>query len=212
MATKLPYMVGPAVLPKILGNLKEAYTPERFTREFLSTKLGFSGNNHRQFIPLATKIGFLTSEGEPTDIYRQFRNPAQSRAAIARAVRVGYRELFERNSDAAGLSKDQLKALVIDITALDPSARVVHMICQTFDELRKLADFNGESTEDASNGTSEAEAAEAIRAMSAQGAERDHVAPGVNLSYTINVVLPKSDDPAVFNAIFRALRDNLLRK
>jgi hypothetical protein len=35
---------------------------------------------------------------------------------------------------------------------------------------------------------------------------------GLNLAYTINLVLPKSDDPAVFNAIFKSLRDNLLRK
>jgi len=34
----------------------------------------------------------------------------------------------------------------------------------------------------------------------------------LNLAYTINLVLPKSDDVAVFNAIFRSLRDNLLRK
>jgi len=33
----------------------------------------------------------------------------------------------------------------------------------------------------------------------------------LNLAYTINLVLPKSDDVAVFNAIFRSLRDNLLR-
>ena len=34
---------------------------------------------------------------------------------------------------------------------------------------------------------------------------------GLNLAYTINLVLPKSDDVAVFNAIFRSLRENLLR-
>jgi len=34
----------------------------------------------------------------------------------------------------------------------------------------------------------------------------------LGLSYTINLVLPKTDDVAVFNAIFKALRDNLLRK
>jgi len=34
----------------------------------------------------------------------------------------------------------------------------------------------------------------------------------LNLSYTINLVLPKTDDAAVFNAIFKSLRENLLRK
>ena len=35
---------------------------------------------------------------------------------------------------------------------------------------------------------------------------------GLNLSYTINLVLPKTDDVAVFNAIFKSLRENLLKK
>jgi hypothetical protein len=32
----------------------------------------------------------------------------------------------------------------------------------------------------------------------------------MNLSYTINLNLPPSTDPEVFNAIFRALREHLL--
>ena len=34
----------------------------------------------------------------------------------------------------------------------------------------------------------------------------------LNLSYTINLVLPKTDDIAVFNSIFKSLRENLLRR
>ncbi len=33
---------------------------------------------------------------------------------------------------------------------------------------------------------------------------------GLNLGYTINLNLPATSDPAVFNAIFRALKENLL--
>jgi hypothetical protein len=34
---------------------------------------------------------------------------------------------------------------------------------------------------------------------------------GLNLSYTINLNLPETSDVEVFNAIFRSLKDNLLR-
>jgi hypothetical protein len=34
----------------------------------------------------------------------------------------------------------------------------------------------------------------------------------LNLAYTINLVLPKTEDVAVFNAIFKSLRENLLSK
>jgi hypothetical protein len=32
----------------------------------------------------------------------------------------------------------------------------------------------------------------------------------LGLNYTINLVLPKTDDPAIYDAIFKSLRDNLL--
>ena len=32
----------------------------------------------------------------------------------------------------------------------------------------------------------------------------------IGLNYTINLVLPKTDDPAIYNAIFKSLRENLL--
>jgi hypothetical protein len=33
---------------------------------------------------------------------------------------------------------------------------------------------------------------------------------GLNVAYTINLNLPETTNPDVFNAIFRALKDNLL--
>jgi hypothetical protein len=51
MATKLPYVNVPGTIRKILNKVKEAKTPERFTDDFLQTKLGFKGGTARQFIP-----------------------------------------------------------------------------------------------------------------------------------------------------------------
>jgi hypothetical protein len=211
MAAKLPYIVQPGAVSKILDKVKQAQTPERFTQDFLSTKLGFKGGNYRQFIPLAKKLGLLGSDGKPTDTYKQFRNPSQSGAAIASAMRTGYRELFERNEYAGSLSKEQLKGLVVEITGLDAKDRVVQLICQTFEELKKVADFDTKQLpgkplleDEADDDEGEDDDDDADR-----GGRRTF---GLNLAYTINLVLPKSDDPAVFNAIFKALRENLLRK
>jgi len=67
MAMKLPYVVQPGGIAKIFAKVKHAQTPERFTVDFLQTKLGFRGGNHRQFIPLAKKLGLLGTDGKPTD-------------------------------------------------------------------------------------------------------------------------------------------------
>jgi len=39
MKTKLPYLSYPGCIPRILNKIKEAQTPERFTYDFLETKL-----------------------------------------------------------------------------------------------------------------------------------------------------------------------------
>lgn len=206
MASKLPYIVQPPILPKILLKIQQTATPEQFTQEFLSRKLGFKGGNHRQFIPLAKKLGLLDANAVPTDRYRAFKISSQSRSAMATAVRTAYRELFKRNEDVHTASKDELKALVIKIAGLDAKDRVVQLICQTFEELKKASDFEAKN---ASTPPAAVESVTALREAVGDRPERDF---GLNLAYTINLVLPKSDDPAVFNAVFKALNDNLLRK
>lgn len=209
MSTKLPYVAQPGSIVRIFEKVRHAQTPERFTGDFLETKLGFRGGNSRQFIPLAKKLGFLGTDGRPTDIYKSFRNAATSKAAMASALKTGYKEVFERNEYANNLGKDEFKGLVVEITGLESNSRVVQLVCQTFESLKKLANF--ETSLPTEKG--EAHADEQSRKA---GPEADDRPPshdlGLNLSYTINLVLPKTDDPAVFNAIFRSLRDNLLRR
>ncbi len=109
MASKLPYVNVPGTMVKILNKIKEAQTPDRFTQDFLETKLGFKGGTARQFLPLAKKLGLLKSDGTPTDLYKKFRNAATSTAAMAEALKLGYREIFERNEYAGTLKKRGLQ-------------------------------------------------------------------------------------------------------
>ncbi|MBY0247835.1 MAG: DUF5343 domain-containing protein [Nitrospiraceae bacterium] len=207
MSTKLPYVVQPGSIPKIFEKVRQAQTPDRFTVDFLQTKLGFRGGNYRQFIPLAKKLGFLATDGKPTDHYKRFRNVEQGGAAMAAGMRLGYRELFERNEYANNLNKEQLKGLIVEITGMDAKDRVVDLICQTFEALKKLANFEGAPIEEAEQPGKQDESDKLPPTVNAKAGD-----VGLNLAYTINLVLPKSDDPAVFNAIFKALREHLLRK
>jgi hypothetical protein len=204
MASKLPYIAQPGVIVKIVSKIKEAKTPDRFTYDFLETKLSCKGGNYKQFIPLAKKLGLLNSNGTPTDLYKKFRNNATSGAAMAKAIKAGYREIYERNEYAHNLDREKLKGVVVEITGLEANNRVVQLICQTFETLMKFANFESKlhdkGAEDKKADQKPLDGAEAIRDFD------------LGLSYTINLVLPKTDDPAVFNAIFRSLRDNLLRK
>ena len=159
---------------------------------------------------MAKRIGFLESDSRPTDIYKSFRNPAQSKAAMAAAIKKGYSQLYERNEYVHDLDKKKLEGLVVELTGLEQGHATVRAIVGTFEALKAFADF---SKPELKSAVDEKEKAERKKAGTAtqDGADTAEEVK-LNLAYTINLVLPKTDDVAVFNAIFKSLRENLLKK
>lgn len=205
-----PFMNGYGTASKILNKIKDAQTPERFTQDFLSTKLGFPGGTAKPFIPLAKRIGFLESDSRPTDLYKSFRNPTQSKAAMAAAIKKGYSQLYERNEYVHDLDKKKLEGLVVELTGLEQGHATVRAIVGTFEALKAFADFSKPEPKTNIEDTEKAERKKAATDTRGGAESVDEVK--LNLAYTINLVLPKTDDVAVFNAIFKSLRENLLKK
>lgn len=202
MAKYPPFMNSTGLVSRILEKIKTAQTPDRFTQDFLATKLGFSSGSAKAFIPVAKRIGLLASDGSPTDLYKSFRNPAQSKAAMAKAVRHGYPELYERNEYAHELDRQKLDGLIMEVTGLKKGHATVRAIGGTFEALKGFADFQEQISPDQDE--------DEFGEPPTPPGDVDEL--GLSLSYTFNLVLPKTDDIAVFNAIFRSLRENLLRK
>ena len=201
-----PFMNAYGLVPKILDKIIEAQQPERFTQDFLTTKLGFAGGSARAFIPLLKRIGFLSSDGVPTPLYSKFRNVDSRGAAMAQALRTGYKEVFERNEYVQDLPKEKFKNLVVEMTGLKPSDSSVASIVGTFEYLKKYAKWEAAPAAPAKkdvNVLTTVEIPPEVRQPVTNG--------GLNLSYTINLNLPETSDVEVFNAIFRSLRDNLLK-
>lgn len=213
MAAKLPYLASPGTITKILSKIVEARRPERFTQDFLKTKLGFPGGNAQVMIPLLKRLGFLGSDGAPTRLYDQFRNVDTQGAAMATGIRNAYKELYDRNEYAHDLIRDQLESLITEITGLERKNRIVKLVASSFDSLRQFADFETDEPGDAPPAREMLPKAFAEDETHERGifnrASRETV--GLNLQYTINLNLPETTNPDVFNAIFRSLKDNLLR-
>lgn len=204
MADYPPYMNAYGNVPKILRKIKTAQEPEKFTQDFLATVLGFSGGSAKPFIPLAKRAGLLHSDGTPTELYRRFRNPATSRQAVAEAIKTAYHELFTRNEYAHKLPEDELRGLIVEVTGLPDDDQKVLRIARTFEGMKELADFESKTTvQPESNG--QQQVSDAIKLESPSSPE------GLNFSYSIYLNLPNTTDIAVFNAIFKSLRENLLR-
>lgn len=208
MADYPPFMNAYGQVSSILEKIRAAQTPPRFTQDFLKTKLGQSSGSSKAFIPLAKRLNLIGSDGVPTALYHRFRNPTESGSAMADAIRSGYSELFTRNEYAHELPEKELKGLVMEVTGLAPNAATLRSITQTFIELCRFAEFDGDGA------TSErvVENGESLPIELPGRAPADVPTVGVGLSYTINLNLPETTDVAVFNAIFKSLRENLLKR
>lgn len=212
MATNnLPYMTTPGTLDKILNKICEAAVPENFNGDFLGTKLGFKGGNQRSFISWAKKCGFLNSDGKPTQLYIHFRNPVHRGVAMAEALKKGYAELYLRNEYAHDLSRTDLIKLVSDITGLAHDNSTIKAIVGTFTNAKNFADFDNSSTSTIEENANESKIdIEEKTEHSIKEVRKSSNKVGLGLNYTINLVLPKTEDPAVYKAIFKSLKENLL--
>lgn len=212
MAVDIPYINAPGSIGKILEKIKEASTPETFSQDFLKTKLGFNGGNYLTFIPWAKKAGLVNSDGTPTNLYKQFRNPTTSSKSLAIALKQAYSELFSRNEYANELDKKSFKGLVMEATGEAHDSKKVENIVSTFFNAKTMADFD--TVEDAKpeekNKDIELDRINENASQLSSFSSQMHRQSRIGLSYTINLVLPKTDDPAIFNAIFKSLKENLL--
>lgn len=212
----LPYVTSPGNIEKAFTGIRNAATPERVSQDFVKTILKVPGGSGDQLTSYLKKIGFTNPDGTPSDIYRRFRNPSTSGVAAAQALRIGYKPLYVRNEYMHQLTDEKLKGLIIEETGQSHDSNVVSMVFSCIKGIKKYADFSPSDAEDSefreviqevSNGT----APNSSQGMQFQAPIASSQGLGLNLSYTINLNLPATSDVAVFNAIFKSLKENLLK-
>lgn len=209
----LPYAQQAGTLENMLEKIKTASVPEKFSQDFVSTKLSMKGGNARSTIPFIKKMGFALSDGTPTQRYTEFRNPDKSKYAIADAMREVYSVLFEMNEYVYELDNTGLKRLIVEATGAEANSTPVKKTLATFNSLNKIADFAPQispANEDLQN-QSEFETSIPLHIQNTQPATTNS-SEGINLSYTINLNLPATTDIEVFNAIFKSLKQHLLQE
>lgn len=211
-----PFMVSTGLISKILGRIQEAKEPEdRYTQNFQDTVLGYGSGPAKTFIPFLKRMGFLEPDGRPTEIYKQFRNPDTSGQAMARAMRLGFKDIFDRNEYAYELSDEKLRNLLVEMTGKDKGSSTVQKIAATFKACKSLADFeNGGELPIAPEETA-APTQPYVPEVSDRTVRRPpppQTPVGMSFGYHIHLNLPDTDDPKVFNAIFSALKETLLKE
>lgn len=107
------------------------------------------------------------------------------------------------------LTDEALLGLVTEETGQAHDSNPVKMVCASIKHLKKFADFS-QVLDAAPLG----QAAVPIQDAPIRPPAEPPLSPqsfGLNLGYTINLNLPATSDPEVFNAIFKSLKEHLLR-
>jgi hypothetical protein len=207
-SSKVPYLQAYGNLKKALDRITKATVPPKFTQDFLSTTLDLSGGGARPVVPYLKRAGFLTSDGTPTDLYKQFKNPSLRGAAAAQGLRNAYSELYTANEYVHDANEKDLKGLIVQVTGLGEDSKLIASMIGTFKTLKDFADFNSESNLAGQGSDDEEELTGAGGSLKEPDSNR--TTNSIRLGYTINLNLPATTDIAVFNAIFKSLKEHLL--
>lgn len=204
-------------LPSFLTAIQSAKAPERFTAKFLS-QLEFTSSNDRLYLGVLKGLGFIDESGVPTKRYYAFLDQSESGKVLAEAIREAYEDLFAINKKAQDLSHDDVKNKLKALTQGQKSDNVVNLMAGTFKALAAQADWKAAEVAHvvapAAGASTSVSTASAVGTSAAGSTPSSHMQPSTldrrfQLRYDIHIHLPESRDPAVFDAIFEAMRKHL---
>lgn len=207
----LPYLTGSGTLKRALERLIDASRPDKFNADFLENVLKLTGGAARATIPIMKKMGFLSSDGVPTELYAKFRTEGGRPAAALAGLRNGFPEIFKRSEYAHNVEDAKIRDIILEITGLKASDPVAVAIKSTFNVVKSFIPAGADLSASEDDFSPQDEAANGFQ--SSQGESGRNAGAGgnsVGLVYNINIVLPATSDLKILNAIFRSVKENLL--
>lgn len=217
MSLPTAYLTSFKNLGDILQAIIAAQAPERFTIKFLEG-LGYPSSNDRAMINVLKVLGFLDDSGVPKRRYHEFLDQTRSAEVLAQEIREAYADLFKVNKNAHSMTTPDVKNKMKTLSEGAFSDRVLSQMAGTFTTLVKFADFSAAPVQKTDVGDfPPQDEDEAEEEQQVQDERRDQRNSGRrsgtsrlgDLVYNINIVLPESRDAAVYDALFKALREHL---
>ena len=193
------YTTTPGRFRDTLQAMISAERPPNFNRDFIETVLDIKGGAVSAYPPILKRLGFLSQDGSPTDLYGAFQADSSRSAAALEGLKNGFGELFKRNAHAHKADDAKIKDYLIQITGRTKDDPTVGAILGTFNAVKSF--ITSDSSRLPSNDMT-------ISTETPNTSENRDLNMG--LSYHINIVLPETKDISVFNAIFQSLKQNLL--
>ena len=202
----LPYSTSPGVLKKALESIISAERPDKFSTNYMATILRLTGGSARAVPPFFKKMQFVGPDGTPTALYSKFKTDGGRSQAAYEGLRNAFSEIFKRNEYAHKADEGTIKDIVVEITGLRKNDPIIRLIYSSFDAVRSFVSSDVGAPE-----TNKENPNDEQRRPAPEDNTGGIMAGSIGLSYQINIVLPETENISVFNAIFKSLRENLLR-
>jgi hypothetical protein len=211
------YTLKPNAIPAYFDAMLDAQPPERFSVKFLE-RLGFTSTNDRLLISILKDLGFLSRDGVPQPRYFEFLDRSRSKQVVADGIREAFSDLFAINIKANEMTTDDVRNKMRTIFAGQKTDLVIGNIAKTFKALCEYADWSQPSPAPSAAPSTPTEPPAEPRAVreppafsgNVDRSASSHAALSVSaLQYHVNIVLPDTRDQAVYDAIFKSLREHL---
>lgn len=208
MSLPKAYLTTAKNLSAILNAIQGAKAPPKFTQRFLES-LEFKSAGDRLMIGVLKALRFINDDGSPTARYFAFLDQTQGAKVLAEGIRDAYDDLFQVNTNAQTLTRSELINKFKTLSQGQLSDSVLDKMALTFTELSKLADFSAPPM--TATAPEEAAASPTTRIAPPAG-DSGHASAKLRVSgliYNIQIMLPESRDQAVYDVLFRSLREHL---
>jgi hypothetical protein len=213
MALPTAYLTSQKNLDAILAAITTAKAPASFTQKFLGD-LGFKSSSDRLVINVFKSIGMLTDDGSPTQRYFDYLDQTQSERVLAEGVMEAYADLFQLNTTAEKMERAELVNKFRTLGEGKLTDSVLKKMAMTFKALVDHGNFDA-----ARSGVKEEAPVEENdgEAENGGGGSDESLRPGGGslvidgLVYNLQIQLPESRDPKVYDALFQSLKKHLGR-
>ncbi len=202
------YTQKPNAIPSYFDAIQNAEPPQRFSIKFLEN-LEFKSTNDRVFVNILKDLGFLDIDAVPTERYYRFLDKTESAKVLAEGIREAFSDLFAINKEANKLTPDEVKNKLRTLYAGTKKDSAITSIAKTFVALCEIADFESQQTQKKASPPEEKSEKKEIKEEGKTSIALDNKIQIEGLQYHINIVLPESRDQAVYDAIFKSLKEHL---
>ena len=206
MALPKSYLTTVKNLSGIFSAIRSAQAPQKFTIKFLES-LEFKSQADRLIVGVLKSLGFLEGDGKPKERYYRYLDQSQSEVILADGIREAYADLFQVKVTANSLSKKDVINKFKTLSQGQYSESVLIKMAMTFTSLCKLADFKTKPSVETVPPSEHAEIEEVQPAVPTPSAGVSYKLGG--LHYNIQIILPESRDPKVYDVLFRSLKEHL---